>query len=444
MNEPSTPNPLALLIHLQQRLRQSVSLAETRYILVNETHLLVPYRQAVLWNETGRVMAMSGVTEPQRDAPFIQWLEKIFPLLNQDSTPEGTSWNAARLPDSLQSGWAEWLPEHGWLVVLRPGSNRDRCGLMLLTRPGEDDWTEMERIFLAHLAETGAMVMVCQQVPVSWKRGLSVRKRARPLLLLLILAGILMVPVKLSVLAPAEMVAMDPAVVRAPMDGVVDQFQVRPNETVAPGQPIFNLDDTTLRGKLEVALKTLETVEAEYRQTAQQAILDVKSKTQMAILAGRIEERRQEVDYLRDLLARIQIKSPRAGVAIFNDPYDWIGRPVVTGERVMTIAMEDETEVEAWLAVGDLITLASAAPVTLFLNIDPLHPVSGRLRHLAYEAVQRPDGAYAYRLRASVDPGRDSPRVGLKGTLRIDGSRVSLAYWLMRRPLAVMRQWLGI
>jgi hypothetical protein len=212
---------------------------------------------------------------------------------------------------------------------------------------------------------------------------------------------------------------------------------------VIEGQPLFELDGTTLRGKLEVAEQSLTVTEAEYRQTAQQAILDGRSKAQLAILAGRIEERRREADYLRSLLERILVKAPKPGITIFNDPMEWIGRPVTTGERVMIVAESTNTELEAWLALGDLVIQETGGPVTLFLNVDPLHPVRANVRYIAYEAMPRPDGAMAYRLRATISEGQDKPRVGLKGTARIDGPEVALGYWLLRRPLVVLRQWLG-
>jgi hypothetical protein len=116
----------------------------------------------------------------------------------------------------------------------------------------------------------------------------------------------------------------------------------------------------------------------------------------------------------------------------------------MTGERVMTIADEHDVEVEAWLTPADVIDLPDTAAVTLYLNSAPLQPVSASLRYAAHEAVLRPDGSYAYRLRASIDAGDERPRVGLKGTARVSGRYVPLVYWVMRRPLAAIRPWVGL
>jgi hypothetical protein len=50
---------------------------------------------------------------------------------------------------------------------------------------------------------------------------------------------------------------------------------------------------------------------------------------------------------------------------------------------------------------------------------------------------------YAYRVRAVLEGGT-AHRIGLKGTVRLVGEYVSLAYWITRRPLATIREFLGI
>ena len=117
---------------------------------------------------------------------------------------------------------------------------------------------------------------------------------------------------------------------------------------------------------------------------------------------------------------------------------------MATGEKVLTIADERDVEVEAWLAPGDLINLSDGAAVSLYPGARPLNPVHARLRYLAHEAVSRPDGTQAWRLRATLEGADPEARIGQKGTARIAGGRVPLAYWLLRRPFATLRPWTGL
>ena len=131
-----------------------------------------------------------------------------------------------------------------------------------------------------------------------------------------------------------------------------------------------------------------------------------------------------------------------AGLVLMDDPSEWIGRPVSVGERILRIATLDDVEVEAWVSVADAIRLAPGDAVSLYLGASPLSPVSATLRYMAHDAVQRPDGTFAYRVRATLD-GKTSHRVGLKGTAKLHGGWVPMAYWVLRRPWATVRAYLG-
>ncbi|CAK0764613.1 HlyD family efflux transporter periplasmic adaptor subunit [uncultured Gammaproteobacteria bacterium] len=432
---------LPILLGLEQRARRARTLDELQFVMVNETVSLVRYRQGVLWHSVENVVAVSGVAGVETDAPFTQWLNR---LLGREA--EGLTAPRRLAPESQPEperiAWTEWLPGH---LLLMPLVTPDGTRLGLLALARDEPWSEAETLFLADLCEGYAFAWSWWLRPTflqtcrSWWRRLP--RRHILLALAVVLLGL--VPVRLTVLAPAEAVARDPAVVRSPLDGVVDRVLVKPNQSVTQGQPLFDLDTTTIRGKMEVAEKALATARAEYEQAAQQAFSDMKAKAQLGVLAGRIEERQAERTTLAHVLARARVTAPRAGVAVLDDPSEWAGRPVAVGEKVLTVAEERDTEIEAWLAPADLIELTEGAPLTLFLNTDPLHAIHARLRMVGYESQYRPDGTLAHRVRATLAEGEAPPRLGLKGTARLDGERVTLAYWLFRRPLAIIRQTLG-
>lgn len=255
---------------------------------------------------------------------------------------------------------------------------------------------------------------------------------------------LILFPVRLTVLAPGELVPANPAIIRVPIEGVVDEFFVSPNDKVTVGQPLFKLDLTSLLSKAQVAQQEIQVATQEYRQSALQSLTDAKSRGQLASQEGKAAERKIEADYSQAMLEKATIESPRDGVVIFDDPTEWIGKPVAAGEKVMVVATEGQVEIEAWIPVGDMLDVPKSASVTLYLNAKPFSPVSGYMRYVGHEPMARPDGSYAYRLRASLPAGEVGPRVGLKGTAKISGQYVPLSYWVLRKPLAVVRQFLGI
>ena len=77
---------LSLLAQLTRRARHAATVEELAFLAVNETHGLVPYRQAALWRRDaagiGRVLAVSGAPMIERNAPFPMWLEQVMAALD--------------------------------------------------------------------------------------------------------------------------------------------------------------------------------------------------------------------------------------------------------------------------------------------------------------------------------------------------------------------------
>ncbi len=452
---------LATLVHLGRRARQAQDKAELCFIAVNETHMLAPYRQAALWLVDQGVVALSGVVSVEANAPYVQWLGGVLRHLAAGGLAgEPRVVRPEDLREADVAEWGDWLPPEALWLPLSPVGRHFAGGALLLVR--DEPWTPGEAGLLGEWAPQWAQSCALhERHPLRhlWSvfgstsgqadpRPPGTRIRAwmsRPKAW--ILAGLVMLavlPVKLTVLAPADLIPLNPAVIRSPIDGVIDRIAVVPNQRVKADQRLLDFDRTTIRNRLLVAERVLETARMEYRQRAQIALSDAPSMAQLAVLQGQIVEKTIEVNFLRDLDGRSTVLAPRDGIVLFDDPSEWIGRPVVTGERVMVVADEGDVEVEAWLSPANAIDLDDGAPVTLYLNADPLSPLDATLRYVAHEAIQRPDGQYAYRVRATLVGNDDRARAGLKGTAKLEGGRVPLLYWVLRRPLADARAWLGV
>jgi phosphotransferase system IIA component len=440
---------LAALLELGRKVRHAESVRELQFVLVNDSHALTPYRQAALWFTDGGVGCLSGLLQVEANVPYVLWLDGIcrqFAAGGEQPRPVGP----ADLTEAAGAEWSQWLPAHGLWLPLSSAPPGDPAGGLLLAR--DLPWLEHEIALLAEWIDTWLHAWQARQ-PRSRRglrgwlahlRGASASRQGRrwwqrPALrwsLAVVLLGI--IPVRLSVLAPGELVPAQPAVIRAPLDGVIDTFHVQPNQPVSEGQPLFGFDEALIQSRLDVTRQALATAEAEYRQAAQQALSDPRAKAQLSLLTGKIAEKEVEQALVSDQLARARVLAPRDGVALFDDPSEWIGKPVAIGERIMRIAAPADVEIEAWVPLADAIPLPEQASVALHLNASPLAAVDATLRYQAHDAVQRPDGNYAYRLRARLD-GPTEHRVGLKGTARLNGRWVPLVYWVLRRPLASLR-----
>jgi hypothetical protein len=457
--EPQVTQSLAALLELSRRARATASARELGFLLVNDSHVLAPFRQSALWLAGEGLHTLSGLVQVEANAPYALWLEQVCAHLAGQGGPSTRTLTAADLPAALSGPWAEWWPEHAlWLALPAAGAQtapaQCQAGFLLVR---EQPWLPQEQALLWEWADVWwhAFAALRRSSNNAWRQMakhlhaqlqmLPGRRwwQQRPLRWAALALAILLLPVHLTVLAPGELVPAHPVMVRAPLDGVVDVFYVQPNQLVKKGQPLFGFDEALIQSRIDVAAQNLATAETEYRQTSQQALTDARAKPQLALLQGKTEEKRAELDYLRDQLLRARVLATQDGVVLFDDPSEWIGKPVTVGERILRLAAPGDAEVEAWLPLADAIALPDGAPVSLYLNASPLSALDARLRYMAHDAVQRPDGSYAYRVRATLD-APTAQRVGLKGTAKLQGEWVLLVYWVMRRPLASVRTTLGL
>jgi hypothetical protein len=508
------PTPI-VLINLAQQARKAESDKALQFLLVNQTHQLVPYLLGALWIEDEGIVLQSGVSFVERNSPYIMWLNGICAKLIEHPACEV-------LPEMLDGAqvaeWERYLPAHAyWLPV---SSGKRKAGLLLAREaefteselPFLNEWVDIwsyswnrmdaptvygeltrlwirfvgfvpswdeVRAYAIAVAHGGKIVyeqyrtnpkQIFTQIGQLYKDSIAWIKsswgwlraqgiegtqevviaevkaiwRDKKRRWTWIIWTFLLFPVRLTVLAPGELVPANPAIIRVPIEGIVDEFYVSPNQEVAKGQPLFNLDLTTLLSRLQVAEQETQIATQEYRQSSLQGLTDSKSRGLLVPQEGRAAEKKMEADYIKELLNKARITSPRDGIVIFDAPSEWIGKPVQAGEKVMVVATAGDVEIEAWIPVGEAIELPKDSSVTLYLNAMPFSPVTGSLRYEGHEPIQRPDGGYAYRVRASLSPGEKGPRVGLKGTAKVHGQFVPLSYWVFRRPLSSLRQFLGI
>lgn len=443
------PAPSALADELSARARAADSVAELGISMANDSHAALPFRQALVFDAKDRLLTVSGLARPTEDSPYLLWLRRAWPWVREQAEAAG-GWFAptdgvlATAPDGVADGWREWWPTGALVIPLaRRNGQPLGCVCFLLDQPPAQACAQV----LTRVAPTWAYCweMLAGVPRVGLKERWQGLGRLKQRLIIGALVLLLFLPVRQTALAPAEVVPVDGMEIAAAIDGVVKTIHVRPNQAVKAGDPLFSLDDTTLRNRLEVARQSVAVADAELEAASQLAFNDSRSKAELAILTGRAQERRAELAAVQEQLARVDVVAPYDGVAVFADPDQWQGKPVATGERIMLLANPDKPGILVQLPVADAIALDPGAAVKVFLTVRPLSPLSGKITETSYQATLSPEGVASYRLRAELDEDdRPHARLGLRGTAKLYGGWVTLGYYLFRRPLATLREWSGL
>lgn len=466
--QPSPASLAPLLTALRDRAMAAESSAALAFSIANDPYPLLRFRQAVVLNTSGRdiqVACVSGLATPREQTPYLQWLKRAGRWLeiqqlddqhsnsqhnnNQQpdsqqpgpplprSAPRVLSREQLELPDDIADGWAQWWPAVLWCVPLHARDGQ-RLGLAIFLLDQAPPQALREQ--MPGLANCWAF---CWQALEPQRKKWRIPGKRIAWLVLVAVVAALFIPVRQSALAPAQIISHESRLVTSPLDGVVAEMLVAPNQAVSAGTPLLRLDTTSLEGRAEVLRQQLAVAEAELSAASSLAFDDASSLAEITRLRGQRDQRQAELEAVEAELARTLVRAPVAGVAIYRDEDDWQGRPVTTGERILQLADPGQPEIEVQLAVADAIALAPGSEVTLFLTAYPLEPIEGEVTETNYQARPDDNGVAAYRLVASIEEDAEHARLGLYGTARLYGEQVSLGYYLMRRPISALRAWTG-
>jgi hypothetical protein len=433
------------LLLVQQKLRDCLAKSELGYVIVNDSEKIVDYQSSVFWVDegiNGKVQSVSGLPEPIKHIPFTVFMQDICRYFHKSLTEDtATPIDVSSLSEERQQQWREFLPEQAvWLRLTASGKS---VGGLLLARTAVFEKEELGLLAYWGGAVGHAVNALWFKEAVKPSFWASLLEKKMLWIIAAVIFLICWIPVSLSVNAAGEVVPQNPLVERSPIDGIVGEVFVQPNQLVSRGDLVMTFDDTAIKSELDVVKQELAIAQAEYQRANQAAVFDRDTSSQMPMLKARVEQQEAQVSYSESVLERSRVYAERDGIIIIQIESELEGRPVQVGERLFTLAEAGRSELEFWLAVGDSIPLPTDADVQLFLNVHPDRSYGATVRFVSYQAEVSPDGILGYRGRADLINGADL-LVGWRGTAKIYGESVPLIYLVLRRPLAVMRQWLGL
>ncbi|TDP01126.1 efflux RND transporter periplasmic adaptor subunit [Marinomonas balearica] len=439
---------IAKLFQIEQQVRRCETATELSFLMVNTSRNLVAYEQATYLDgnelEKLKLFALSDIPLVDRSTPYSAWIEQVASLV--EGSEQGTEVHSVkpeRWPLELKAELKEFSPPYLlWLPLLIPAKPSERAGVLVMAK--SEPWSEKERALLQHLASSyaHAMQLFRQKSAIKTLVKKLLSKKTQ-LVSLSLLIGLSFVPVRLTVLAPSEVIAKEPNLVMSSIAGAVSEVLVKPGDLVTQGQPLVTMDKTALQGSYDIALRELERAKAELRTAEQAGYVDKKAKSQRVELASQVALKAIELNYIKGKLAQTTIFSKQQGVAVLDDPEKWKGRSVVVGERILSIADPKKIELEIRVAVQDSIPLKKGDEVKFYLDTDPLEPISFKVNYSSFKSSLTPSQTLAYRIIAKRDGLAIAPRIGLRGVAKLYGEEVSLAYYVLRRPITYVRQTLG-
>ncbi|HHL42723.1 MAG TPA: HlyD family secretion protein, partial [Hellea balneolensis] len=377
------------ILSFETEIFNAVDRRSLKHIAVNKPRTLLPVGHIFLCTWSGHhphIQAISNQAIVNNQAPFVQWLCHILKNMAKGQTKARTKkYDHKPAPkNGFDKGFTFTLETrrddddfdypfaHAYWAPFAP---KPDMGGMLFTR--ETPWLDAEKPVLDRIGLiTG----------ISWSALQKTKKKAFTTNRKLVLSGamitallVMLLPVPISTLAPAEIIADAPFIVTAPIDGVIDNIQVKPGSFVTKGTILATLNDTRFRNEYAIAGEEKSVAQARYRQASLSSFIDERSKHDLAITQAEQELASARETFAQDRLAKTVLVAARDGLIIYSDEKDWAGRPVAIGEKIMQIADPARVLLRIESPVADSGTLRSGARVRMFLDAAPLTPLKATL-----------------------------------------------------------------
>ena len=402
-------------------MRRIGSVRELVFHLANESRGVLAFRQAFVFRRRRkwRLEAVSSVTSFDPQAQLNRDLQQLVNSLGAEG-PGSETQTVELAGDGASDALRDHAFPHGLWLPLSTRRGTPFAGLLLLK---ETPWSETVTPLGERVAATYAHAWEALAGRALDRRVVVPR---RPLFLFVVLAitalGFLKAP--LTVLAPVEVTGRDRVTVAAALNGVIEEVLVAPNSSVEEGSLLARYDDSELRNALEIANREAIVARTELEKLQSASFTDRTAARQLKVAEAELELALAERELAQVRLSRVDVHATRVGLAVFEDARDLIGKPVTVGERLMEIVDPNDLEFTIRLPVEDSIILREGAKVRVFLDSNPLSPMTAVLARRSYRATSHDDGSFGYTLTATADPKElAAARLGAQGTAQLYGDR---------------------
>lgn len=423
-----------ILMEFQRRLHASRKSTDVILTSVNASSEIVDAGQCLFFeNSWGRprIKGVSNLPNVAADSPLIQEIYKaIQRAINRSEVDTVLNFQLSEAQDSPAQ-----FP-FGTIMIWDTKSEKPYAGIVFLSdRP----WTP-ERL---RRAEYVSELTQHAYEAIKGKRRFNIGGAFRRLIAWGVIASataaLWLITVPISVVIPARVVAKDPALVSAEIDGVVDEILVSANQHVEQGALLARLDDTEYQAALNQAEQNLSVAIARRENMSRQALTRPNGRRELAIAEAEQKLAEIELKWAQHRLDRVELRAHKNGIVSLMDISELQGSPVQQGQKLFEIIDPTQAEVIADVPVEDAILMYQAQRIEIFLNDDPLTSVRGQISEIPHQPVTNQRGSFSYSLTLSFSENTDA-RIGAEGQVHIEGPKDRLINVILRRPMMFMRK----
>lgn len=432
---------LATLIVLDDEVRRLTNLREFAFFSTNETHRLIPYHTAFLWQNKdflGPLLIMqSGTAELDAHAPINHWVNMLIELIlkSEKNNQIHEVTNQQKELENVEESWPDTLPFHVLWCPFTDNNKQINGGLLFFR---EESFQESEIKMIAWLISSYQYAWIALNKPSYISTLQKLKEKPYLIGLACVLIIILFFPVHLTVLGNATVIPADPILINSPMQGIIKKIYVSPGDKITRDQVLFSMEKADLEANENVNEKNLLLTKTKLRAVVNESFNTPHSSAEEPILKAQLAIDEANLNYVTTLLEKADVKSPINGIVIFDSKDEWLGQPVRTGERILVVADPKDVALKITIPIAENIKLEKNDNGDFYMY-GTLNPIPIKITTLGYNAVMLPNKILAYQLRAQFTSTSEMPLIGSQGTVKLYGKHVPFIYYLLRKPIQAMR-----
>ncbi|WP_320173976.1 HlyD family efflux transporter periplasmic adaptor subunit [Maridesulfovibrio sp.] len=449
----SEQHPAMILHQLTTEFLAAEDKKQLYFRLLNRSISLCGYKRAVLFKVDGKrakFQAVSGKSGVDSYSEMVEKWEKLASSVTEKDSPQQLS--VSSFPAKEAAHW-QFLSDHTnglsvyWLPIKPWGKTRY---VLWFERWEQDEWAERDLQLLSLVGVSAKSAFerlepetLCRRISgklFSWRRFL--------VSIVVLLAVLLSWRVPLRVVAPCEIIPEDPFIVTAPLSGVVSEVFVESGDQVKVGSQLFGYDPRVVNEELKIAQHQVNMLETTMTNTGFEALKRAKAKAELSILRFRLEQEKIRLQMAEYRASMLNVRADVPGSIIVDNPDEWRGRPVEVGQKVLMVVDPQNINLRIWLPEADNVNFSNSTEVKVLLNAFPDDSLNAHLKYVAQSVSVSPEGVPSVMAEGTfadlADRADEKLRIGLKGSAVLYGDKVSVAYWLLRKPWASARRIMGI
>ncbi len=260
-------------------------------------------------------------------------------------------------------------------------------------------------------------------------------------LFLLFVVCSFIIPVNLSVSAEFEIVPETKQICYAPFAGIIKKVYHADGDNIKKGELVIAYDTEDYKYQLAKAEAVYNTENARLDYIRQFAFQDKNELGKIKIISYQKDAEKEKMNEFKWYLKNSELISDFPGTLVIDEKYELEGKFVNPGEKLFEVVPFEQHIAEVYLNQADSSVLKKITSINLFLYNQPVTSLPGEVLFVSSKPEITVNNQFCYVIKVKLTENVPFLYYGMRGIAKVNGERVSLAYYIVRNIVLWWRKY---